>query len=170
MRLRESFGAGGATARAGLWRARHRGSSGFTFLELAVVIAILAVAVALVLPGIGGGTESLRLRSQAARVVALLRQARQHAVSHHRTTQVTLDRVRNRLALVAGDPDHPLRELEIPAGLRLSVESGGETLKFSSRGLTRETHWVIEAPGGRALSIRLDALTGRVSVAPGGRS
>jgi general secretion pathway protein H len=151
-------------------RARRRTASGFTLLELAVVLAIIAVAAALVLPAVGGGTETLRLRSEAGRVAALLRQARLHAVSQHRPTRVTLDRVRNHLALVAGDPDHPLRELAMPPGFRFSVESGGEALTFSSRGVTREAHWVIETSGGRALSIRVDALTGRVSIAPRNRS
>ena len=151
-------------------RARRRTASGFTLIELVVVLTIIAVAVALVLPAIGGGTETLRLRSEAGRVAALLRQARLHAVTQRRSTRVTLDRVRNHLALIAGDPDHPLRELAMPSGLRLSVESGGEPLTFSSRGVTREAHWVIEGSGGRAFSIRVDALTGRVSVAPRERS
>jgi prepilin-type N-terminal cleavage/methylation domain-containing protein len=151
-------------------RARCRGGSGFTLLELAVTMAILAVAMTLVLPAVGGGRESLRLRSEAGRVAALIRQARQHAVSQHRATRVTLDRGRNSLALVAGDPDRPLRELAMPDGVRLSVESGGDVLTFSSRGTTREAHWVIEGSAGRALGIRVEALTGRVSVAIENRS
>jgi prepilin-type N-terminal cleavage/methylation domain-containing protein len=149
---------------------RRAAASGFTLLELAVTMAILAVAMTLVLPAVGGGRESLRLRSEAGRVAALIRQARQHAVSQHRATRVTLDRVRNSLALVAGDPDRPLRELAMPPGVRLSVESGGEVLTFSSRGTTREVHWVVEGSAGRALGVRVEALTGRVSVALEDRS
>jgi len=142
------------------------GTGAFTLIELVVVLAILAVAAALVAPAVGRGTEALTLRTEAGRVAALLRQARQHAVSHHRATQVTLDRERNAVALTAGDPDRPLREIVMPAGIRLSVGSGGEALRFSSRGLTRDARWVLEGPGGRRLAIRVESVSGRVTVTP----
>lgn len=137
---------------------------GFTLLELIVVLAIVAVATALVLPSIGRGTESLRLRSEAGHVAALLREARLTAVSQRRSTRVTLDRARNTVVLTGRDPEHPMRELALSPGLRLSVGTGGETLTFSSRGLTRQTRWVLEGPGGRRLAIDVDAVSGRVSV------
>jgi general secretion pathway protein H len=142
------------------------GSPGFTLIEIVVVLAILAVATALVLPSIGRGSEALRLRSETGRVAALLREARLQAVSQRRATRVTLDRSRNTFALTAGDPEHPLRELSMPAGLRVTVATGGESVGFSSRGLARETRWLVEASGGRRLAIDVDALTGRVTVGP----
>jgi general secretion pathway protein H len=141
-------------------------SAGFTLIEIVVVLAILAVATALVLPSIGRGTEVLRLRSETGRVAALLREARLQAVSQRRATRVTLDRARNTFALVAGDAEHPVRELSLPAGLRVTVATGGESVGFSSRGTARETRWLVEASGGRRLAIDVDALTGRVTVGP----
>ena len=49
-----------------------RGSRGFTLIELVLVLAILAVAVFLVLPSVGRGTEGLRLRTEGGRIAALL--------------------------------------------------------------------------------------------------
>lgn len=144
--------------------ARPSGPRGFTLIEIVVVLAILAVATALVLPSVGRGTESLRLRSEAGRVAALLRQARLQAVSQRRATRVTLDPVRNTAAMIAGDPDHPPRLVELPAGLRLRAVTGGESVSFSSRGVTRETRWLVEAAGGRRLAIDVEAITGRVTV------
>ncbi len=143
---------------------------GFTLIEVVVVLAILAVATALVLPAVGRGTEALRLRSEAGRVAALVREARLQAVSRGRATRVTLDRARNTVAFTADDPEHPLRTLELPAGLRLAVVAGGESLTFSSRGLTRETRWLVEAAGGRGLLIDVDPVTGRVTVGREARS
>ncbi|MBI3458503.1 MAG: prepilin-type N-terminal cleavage/methylation domain-containing protein [Candidatus Rokubacteria bacterium] len=143
---------------------------GFTLLELIVVLAIIAAATALVLPSVGRGTEGLRLRSEAGRVAALLREARLAAVSQRHPTRVVLDRVRNTVVLTGRDPEHPMRELALSPGLRLSIGTGGETLTFSSRGLTRQTRWLLEAPGGRRLAIDIDAVTGRVSVGPETRS
>lgn len=141
-----------------------RGRAGFTLIEIVVVLAILAVATALVLPSVGRGTESAQLRSQAGRIAAVLREARLQAVTQRHATRVSLDRARNTVTLTAGDPDRPLRELSVPAGVRVSVATGGETLAFSSRGMTRETRWLVEAAGGRRLAIDVDAVTGRVTV------
>lgn len=151
-------------------RARGRAGAGFTLIEVVVVVAIMAALATLVAPAVGRGTETLRLRSEAGRVAALVRQARQHAVSHHRPTRVALDLGRNTVTLTAEDSDKPVRELVMPDGLRLSVEAGGETLRFSSRGLTRNTRWMLEGPGGRRLAIRVESLSGRVTVTPEARS
>ena len=145
---------------------RDQVSSGFTLIEIVVVLAILAVATALVLPSIGRGTEALRLRSETGRVAALLREARLQAISQRRATRVTLDRSRNTLALIAGDAEHPVRELAMPAGLRVTVATGTESVAFSSRGMAHETRWLVEAGSGRRLAVDVDALTGRVTVRP----
>ncbi|HEV8676373.1 MAG TPA: GspH/FimT family pseudopilin [Methylomirabilota bacterium] len=145
---------------------RRRRSPGFTLIEIVVVLAILAVATALVLPAVGRGRDALQLRSEAGRVAALLREARLQAVSQRHATRVVLDRARNTVVLTGRDPAHPLRELAVPAGLRFTVATGGDTLTFSSRGLTRETRWLLERPDGRRLAIDVDGVTGRVRVGP----
>jgi type II secretion system protein H len=150
--------------------ARGRAGAGFTLIELVVVTAILAVAATLVAPAVGRGTEALRVRTEAGRVAALLRQARQHAVSQRRTTRVALDPGRNTVTFTAEGVEEPVRELAMPEGIRMSVEAGGETVRFSSRGLTRDTHWMLEGGGGRRLTIRVESLSGRVSVTPEARS
>lgn len=149
---------------------RSAPAAGFTLLELLVVLAILAVATGLVLPSVGRGTEALRLRSEAGRVAAVLREARLKAVSQRYPTRVTLDRTRNTVVVVGRDAAHPLRELAIQPGLRFSVVTGGETLTFSSRGMTRATRWLLEAAGGHRLAIDVEAVTGRVRVRPEDRS
>jgi prepilin-type N-terminal cleavage/methylation domain-containing protein len=147
-------------------RQRGVGSTGLTLIELVVVLAIVSVSAVLVLPSVGRGTQSLLLRSEAGRVAAMLREARQHAVSQRRPTRVTLDTARNTVVLTAGDPDHPLRRLEVRPELHLRVATGSDVLSFSSRGLTRETRWIVEGPGGRRLAIDVQAVSGRVTVAP----
>lgn len=138
--------------------------AGFTLIEIVVVLAILAVATALVLPAVGRGSEAVQIRSEAGRIAALLRQGRLEAVAKRRPTRVTLDPVHNTVALTAGDADHPLRELTLPAGIRVTVARGRESLGFSSRGLTRETRWLVGAADGRRLRIDVEGITGRVTV------
>jgi prepilin-type N-terminal cleavage/methylation domain-containing protein len=148
----------------------HRGASGFTLLELLAVLAILAVSAALVAPAVGRGSEGLRLRGEAGRIAALLREARQVAVTRQRSTRVTLDRLRNTVTLeTLGDPK-PLRQLAIRPGVSLVIARGTDQLRFSARGVARETRWLIEARSGPRLEIRVDALGGRVSVVAEDRS
>jgi prepilin-type N-terminal cleavage/methylation domain-containing protein len=137
---------------------------GFTLIELIVVLAVVAVAMAFVLPSVGRGTETLRLRSEAKRVAALVREARLQAVSQHRATRVALDRASNTVTLTVGDSERPHRTVELPAGMKITVDVGGESLTFSSRGLTRETRWIVEAAGGREMAIDVHPISGRVTV------
>jgi hypothetical protein len=48
--------------------------------------------------------------------------------------------------------------------MRVTVDVGGESLTFSSRGLTRETRWIVEAAGGREMAIDVHPISGRVTV------
>jgi prepilin-type N-terminal cleavage/methylation domain-containing protein len=143
---------------------RRRRDRGFTLIELVVVLAVVAVATALVLPSVGRGTQALQLRAETKRIAALMREARLQAVSQHRAARVTLDPTRNTVALTVGESERPQRTLELPAGLRVSVVVGGESLTFSSRGLTRETRWMVQAAGGRQLAIDVHPVSGRVTV------
>jgi general secretion pathway protein H len=137
---------------------------GFTLIELIVVLAVVAIAMAFVMPSVGRGTETLRVRSEAKRVAALVREARLQAVSQHRAARVALDRTRNTVTLTIGDSERPHRTVELPAGMRVTVDVGGESLTFSSRGLTRETRWIVEAAGGREMAIDVHPISGRVTV------
>lgn len=140
------------------------GSAGVTLIELVAVLAILAAATALVVPAVGRGTEALRLRTEAGRVATLLRDARVQAVSHRQAARVTVERGGNAVSLSLAD--RPVRSVEVPPGLRLVVDGGNETLTFSSRGLTRETRWVLEGRDGRRLRIEIEGVSGRVTVGP----
>ena len=144
---------------------RLRDSAGVTLVELVVTLAIVLTAATLVLPAIGRGTEALRLRSEAGRVAALLREARLRAITQHRPTHVELDRARSTVALTVGEAAEPARRVDLPPGLRLSAAEGFDRLTFSPRGLTRDTRWIVEGAGQRRLAIEVAGVSGRVTVA-----
>lgn len=139
-------------------------SGGFTFLEVMVVVAILVVSAALVLPSIGQGTAALRLRAEARSVVALLRQARQLAVSQRRPHTVAVDPLGRAVVVRRDDAEAPVSRLLLPGVVRLRAEEGETSLTFTPRGMARETVWVLEGPEGRGYRIRVEAVTGRVSL------
>lgn len=141
------------------------GTPGLTLIELAVVIAVLAVVAVFALPAARRGSDGLQLRAGAGRVASLLREARQQAVAHRRTTRVTLEGHGRGAAFGWEDADTPLRRVELPDRFRLETVSGGERLTFSPRGLARDARWVVEGPSGRRLVVEVHGVTGRVSVA-----
>lgn len=147
-------------------RPRHANARrrGFTLIELVVVLAILSVAVALVLPAVGRSTQGLRLRGEAGRVAALLREARREAVTARHATRVTLAADGSRVTLAAAGADDASHTLALPPPFRLRVVDGVETLRFSPRGLTQTARWALEEPGGRRLVIGIEALSGRVTI------
>jgi prepilin-type N-terminal cleavage/methylation domain-containing protein len=147
-----------------------RGAAGLTLVELVVVLAILAVATLLVLPAVGRGAETLRLRSEAGRVAALLREARQRAVSQRRPARVRLEAAGTTVILASGDPDRPARRLALARGVRISADGDQDVLTFSPRGTARPARWVVESASGRRLAVEVEALTGRVTVGREGRS
>jgi prepilin-type N-terminal cleavage/methylation domain-containing protein len=148
-------------------RGRVRDScAGLTLIELAVVVAVLATLTAFALPAVRRGSENLQLRAGAGRVASLLREARQQAVTHRRSTRVTVEGSRHAAALGWEGGDESLRRVELPARFRIDAAGDAETLKFSPRGLARDARWVVEGPGGRRLVIAVHGVTGRVTVAP----
>ena len=64
---------------------------GFTLLELIVTLAVLALAVAVVTPAIGRGTDGLRARAEVAGFAATLRHAREQAITTQRPYRVVVD-------------------------------------------------------------------------------
>ena len=142
-----------------------RDARGVTLMELVVVLAVLATVTALAVPSIRRGSEGLQLRAGAGRMASLLREARQQAVMHRRSTRVVLEAGHRGAALAWDGADEPLRRVELPERFRVQALEGGDSLTFSPRGLVRDTRWVVEAPGGRRLVIQVHGVTGRVAVA-----
>jgi general secretion pathway protein H len=144
----------------------RRDARGVTLLELVVVLAVLATVTAFALPSIRRGSEGLQLRAGAGRMASLLREARQQAVTHRRSTRVVLEAGHRGATLAWDGTAEPLRRVELPERFRVQAMDGGDALTFSPRGLVRDARWVVEAPGGRRLVIEVRGVTGRVAIAP----
>lgn len=140
-------------------------AAGLTLVEIVVVLAVLATVSAFALPSIRRGSEGLQLRAGASRVASLLREARQKAVTHRRSTRVELQSSRHGAALAWDGTEETLRRVDLPERFRLVAAEGGESLTFSPRGLARDARWIVEGPTGRRLAIDVQGLTGRVAVA-----
>jgi general secretion pathway protein I len=88
---------------------REVDAKGFTLLELIVVLFVIAVAVGMVVPVVGRGTETLRGRSEVARFSAMLRHARDQAITTRRGHAVVIDPAAGAPPPPAAGADRPLR-------------------------------------------------------------
>lgn len=144
-------------------RGPGRAAGGFTLLELIVTLAILAVVVALVMPSIGRGTESVRMRAEVAGFSALLRHARERAIVSQRPQAIVVEVNNQRVSLRAGGPDGEVRETRaLPE--RLTVEATPPpalTVQFDARGGSSGGDFRLSS-GTITWRVTVDALTGRV--------
>jgi type II secretion system protein H len=122
---------------------RGHARSGFTLLELTVVLLILGLAAALIAPRLSGSFGRVRLKAATRDLAALCRFARAQAITGHAVLEVVVDRQTNQYWLrgpdwivsrlsgvdrapTAEDPEQPwqarLRQARVralPAGVRL---------------------------------------------------
>lgn len=84
---------------AALAAARSAGRTAFTFIELTIVLAVLAILAAVVIPRFGGGNERQRVRFAAQRIAADVRLARTTAIKKSASQSIIFDESARRYTL-----------------------------------------------------------------------
>jgi general secretion pathway protein H len=144
-----------------------RGSArptGFSLIEVAVVLPIVALAVGLVLPSIGRGADAIRARAEVAGVAAFLRHARERAIIRREAHEVALAPDARTLLLMAGSRRDVKASREIRWPTRIAVESPGpRTVIFLPEGRATGGAFLVLAAGQRLYRVSVDPLSGRVS-------
>jgi general secretion pathway protein H len=133
---------------------------GFTLLELVVVLLIMGLAAGLAAPAIGRSTDALRVRAEVAGFSAVLRHAREQAISTRRTHRVVVDATEHQVKVLVGDEVRRTRA--IPA--RWTIDSPGNTglaVRFEPQGTSSGADYRIVADD-VAWRVTVDAFTGRV--------
>jgi type II secretion system protein H len=139
------------------------GRSGFTLLELIIVLVLAGLVAALVFPSFSGSIESSRLRSGAAEVRAALTLARTLAASGSRVCAVSFDIERGEYVV-----DGEARKFLLPEGIRIdaahvgtaAVDHGTLSVRFFPDGSAEEAEIVLASPAGSLLRVAVDPLTG----------
>ena len=136
---------------------------GFTLIELVVTLLVLAVAVVVVTPSIGRSTENLRARAQVARLTAMLRHAREQAITTRRAHALVVDPAGHRLTIVAGDEVTATRTL--PADLTIEAfPPPALTVRFEPYGVSNGGDFRVQS-GTIRYRVLVDGLTGHVKAA-----
>jgi type IV fimbrial biogenesis protein FimT len=145
-------------------RRRHEvDERGFTLIELIVTLVVLAVTVGVVAPVVGRSTEMLRGRSEVARFSAMLRYARDQAISTQQDHSVVLDPSGHRATIVAG-VDEIRQTRTLPPDLAIAATPPEAlTVRFDPSGVSTGGDFHLSTASVR-FRVTVDPLTGRVRV------
>ena len=140
-----------------------RRDGGFTLLELIVTLLVIALAVALTIPAIGRTSEGIRVRAEIAGFSAVLRHARELAITSHATHAVVIDTTARRMTIRSGGPEGEVRQSRaLPA--RLNVHANPPpalTVQFQPQGTSDGGDFRVDS-GAITYRVTVDPLTGRV--------
>ena len=153
---------------------------GFTLVELAVIILIIAACVTVVFPKFSNGLlDQQRLRSNVSKIAGIAEYARQRAVSTHLTHLLHFDLERGTYWVTAHAPDGKLMPMtdglelkgRLPEGIRFSGidfpdirnDSGGVvTIEFSPQGWIEPATVYVASSQGRKMSVVMHEMLGYV--------
>lgn len=135
---------------------------GFTLLELIVSLFVIALAIGLVMPAVGRGTETLRGRSEVAGFSAMLRHARDQAITTGRGHAVVIDPGARRTSIVAA-PNEVRQTRALPEGLEIQARPPDAPLsvRFDPSGVSSGGEFELVTKSLR-YRVTVDPLTGRV--------
>jgi general secretion pathway protein H len=136
---------------------------GFTLLELVVVLFVIALAAGLAAPAVSRSTDALRMRTEIAAFSAVLRQAREQAISTRHAHRVVVDPAGHQVRVLVGDEVRRTRA--IPARWTINTpESSSLAVRFEPHGSSSGGEYRIAADD-VTWRVTVDPFTGRVKTA-----
>ena len=137
---------------------------GFTLMEMLLVLVIAVVAMALVVPNLSKGIDSVRLRSSAREIASSFRYLRGYAVSHHTESEFNINVENNRYKITGRNKSY-----QVPSSIRIRLitadsEISGQdngTIRFYPDGSSSGGRVTLESGKNRRL-VDVNWLTGNV--------
>lgn len=163
-------------ALAHLHQRLHPGTRGFSLVELALVLAILATVALVAAPRYAGALANYRADAAGRRVVADLELARATARQTSAAVSVTFDAAAARYSFVGlPDPDRRGTPYAVdlaadPYHARLSAVTlqaggaGGATITFDGYGSANVSGAIEVSSGGVTRMVEIDAATGKATL------
>jgi prepilin-type N-terminal cleavage/methylation domain-containing protein len=136
---------------------------GFTLIEAAVVLFIVALAAGIAAPAIWRGADTLRVRAEVASFAAFLRHAREQAVTRRETHEVRVDPAAGTLVLAAADSERARASRRLARVQIVAKPPTALTVRFTPEGLSSGGRFTVAPPGQRGYALTVEPLTGRVT-------
>jgi len=146
-------------------------SEGFSLLELMAVLAIFALCLGLVLPGMYRAWERESSRAGVRELLVVLRTARSVAATQHQRVRVFLN-LRSGSYSLEGSP----RRGQLPPGMRLAdahlvwqdpAEARQGYIAFYADGSSSGGYLALLDSAGRRYGVDVEVITGKVSLKGG---
>lgn len=152
----------------------YKKHSGFTILELIVVVVIMGLALAIIIPSYGRFSESSSLEAEADKLASFLRLAGNLAVGAKTPVRLVFDSDKNVLRAYYVSPRGLLEKIDgeiddefrLGRGFSMALISEGKKLKqleFSALGVPKQPVIItIENESGQNTYIRINPITGEI--------
>jgi general secretion pathway protein H len=137
---------------------------GFTLLELIITLMVIGLAVGLSIPTIARSADSIRVRAEVAGFAAVLRHARELAISKHATHTVVVDEAARRVVIHSGSADGEVRQARaLPSGMTVVASPPSAlTVRFEAEGTSSGGDFHVSS-GNFTYRVTVAPLTGRVT-------
>ena len=143
-----------------MWRSASRG---FTLLELVVTLFVIVLTIGIAVPVIGRSSNAIRARADVAGFSAVLRHARERAITTRVSHAVVIDPAARKMTVLAGGTDGDVKETRTLSE-RLTVQATPPpalTVRFEPEGTSSGADYRVTA-GDVVYRVTVDPVTGRV--------
>jgi prepilin-type N-terminal cleavage/methylation domain-containing protein len=145
--------------------------SGFSLLELIMVVVVMALVLAVTYPSLSRGNATLHLRTSARDVLNVMRYAREKAITEQMEMRVVADR-ENRKVLMTDAYGENAREYSLPQGILIGrllfgpneIQEGPLVVRFLPNGSSDSAELTLASDKGGFLRIVTDPVTGGARV------
>jgi len=161
------------TSETGSEAAARRRNTGFSLLELILVLVVMCLVAAMTFPAMLRGRTAFHLRAVGRDVINSMRYARETAVTEQKVMVVQVNSQEQRLT-VSDDVGDGARSFTPPADVKMQgvtdagdpVSPGPLTIRFFPNGSAETAQIVLQSETGATLKIGMDAITGAARIVP----